>query len=737
MNQDNDNRFVNSNNIEEQTSNQELDSFSDDSYNDVVANSKRQRYNALNHNNAAEPGKNYRKNSYTHDRFMNNSMASNNDKEEENNSSDQDNQNETGEKKSESSNPLKNLNPLKKDKKDDKNLDQSTQDFVKGTKNFIKIFIKLKVIIFIGAIVALVVFLMVLLATIFDTDIDSPDNTEDASTGVVLRTEPAQSYKCTTSSTTNQTGNTADMNLGIPTSFTKDEFIEKVKNYKVGSSARCSQAQVQAAHNKLVEKAGYIYDIGKQLGINPEIIFLRAQAEGYSPSCMPSLASYNNFYGMGCGNGRPLSTCTNFGTVEAGVYNAQNPSSSAFFNWIVRNTTESKNYSYVFGIYAWLHSEWSLADGPTFSKNGVSGCKNWGLGSCCYSRLVEKHLDSMGRADRSKQIKEACEDGKGPIKTLIDLPASNFRKNWFEESNLDQRAYALYQTENIINIRKSIFGVGADNKQATPQVCENKQISIDISGSINDTSDTSLKGTSIADKLASNGTNIDAVNAQMLDTIMKSTPGTRTAVVNAGKFLLNTFAAYNTKVPYMFSGGNKDVIGNNGKYVAKANMSYYGINPYFGATLKDPVVRSDSLIYYHSGLDCSGFVHWALHNGGLDIPYLDTKTYINEAGKYHITLKGVDEARNQNSIQIGDVLVKNDGGKNHHAALIVDFDNESITVLEEVGNGLQARKRVYSNSKDMEYLSIFKVADMSYWYDNASHSDSFRQKFNNGLIKVD
>ena len=40
-----------------------------------------------------------------------------------------------------------------------------------------------------------------------------------------------------------------------------------------------------------------IYDIATKNGINPEMVIIRAESEGYSPG-----ASKNNYWGMGCTN---------------------------------------------------------------------------------------------------------------------------------------------------------------------------------------------------------------------------------------------------------------------------------------------------------------------------------------------------------------------------------------------------------------------------------------------------
>lgn len=593
----------------------------------------------------------------------------------------------------------------------------------------------------IGAVICALLLLLIIYIMFIDSSfIDNLNG--DNSTGVVLRTSPASSYMCAASSSTksnnasSSSGN--DMNLAAPTPYTKAEFIEKVQSFTGYSSDICTKEQTKAAYEKLSSRAGYIYDVGVKLGINPEIIFLRAQAEGYAPSCKPAYESYNNFYGMSCYNGANLSSCSKFATVEDGIYNDSNPKSTALFNWIIRNMSDiHTDYSYVFGIYAQLWTEWSKDDGPTFTSNDVY-CNDWGLGACCYSRVVEKHLKNLGREDRADLIKNSCEGNAGVIPVLKDCQT---RATWYEESNLDQRAYALYQTENILKIRKSIFDLDGDTLLSgqSSYVCEQRIITIDLADVVNNRTDNSLKDKTISAKLQENGTTIDALNEGLVDLIVDSGVGTRKAVVNAGKYLINSFAAYNTKLVYMYTGGHSSRTDASGKTIAFENGSYYGINPYFGAKLGSPITRetdNGTKYYNYVGLDCSGFVNWALKNGGLNIPNLDTAGYIANYADYNITLRDFDEA--QSYIQVGDVLVVNDvaqGGNNHHAALIVEYDKNSITYLEEVGVGLVATKKDLTDSEQAKSLSKYKVADLSYWYENAPKYDDYKKVFNAGLIK--
>ncbi|MBO4600777.1 MAG: hypothetical protein J5634_00910 [Bacilli bacterium] len=558
----------------------------------------------------------------------------------------------------------------------------------------------------------------------------------DESTGFINRSAPNTTYKCVTQNS----GTAEDMILGKQTPYTRSEFIEKVNAYQPSGNKVCTTQQVRKAYSKLADKAGEIYDVATGLNLNPEIIFLRAEAEGYVPGCIPSLEYKNNFYGMGCGNGEELVKCAGFSTVMDGVYNDN--LNNSFFKWIVRNTVGSTNYSYVFGIYAWLNDEWVNDDVAYYTDKDVV-CSDEGLGACCYSRVVEEQLVKLGRSDRAEVIKSSCEGNTGVIRTLRNMPPENYRMYWYEESNLDQRAYSLYQTKTILSIRKRIFDLGPDTISSTesPNQCPERIITLNIDDAIkNRVNFEKQEKTALAVTLKENGSSIEDINKQLLDQIKQSGVGTRKAVVNAAKFQINALAQYNKKVTYMYRGGHDTFYDKSGKLIAKDTDNFYGINPYYGVELGSPTQNENGDWFYYLGLDCSGSANWALHNGGLNVPRMSSKEYIENASNNHITLTSYNDF--SQPAQPGDLLVKygnypDKNGKmklHHHVALIVDVDieNEIYTIIDESEGLMANRLSIKDNS---EYLSKFKVAHLDYYYENAPKYSNFDQVFNDGLIK--
>lgn len=85
--------------------------------------------------------------------------------------------------------------------------------------------------------------------------------------------------------------------------------------------------------------------------------------------------------------------------------------------------------------------------------------------------------------------------------------------------------------------------------------------------------------------------------------------------------------------------------------------------------------------YYPNGLDCSGFVTWALLNGGFDIGDIGAGENINHndlddlGTKVYIT----DELMNSGTVKVGDLI-----GLNGHMAILAGWDNENYYIAESL-----------------------------------------------------
>lgn len=140
--------------------------------------------------------------------------------------------------------------------------------------------------------------------------------------------------------------------------------------------------------------------------------------------------------------------------------------------------------------------------------------------------------------------------------------------------------------------------------------------------------------------------------------------GTRAGVVASAVTLIAELGNnYNVKVPYYWGGGH-------GQMIVGADGSW-GSNQ-CSAT-------ANGRIYDYCGLDCSGFVSWAIYNGGFNIAARTTGYFQSLPGAERVTLS------NSAVLQPGDLLES--GG---HVILVVDVDEENGTYICAEASGYES-----------------------------------------------
>lgn len=198
------------------------------------------------------------------------------------------------------------------------------------------------------------------------------------------------------------------------TTLSKEMFVSDLKNYC--NRVSCSDS----LKNIFVPNAELIYDVSIKNNVNPELIVVRAMAEGFSPG-----PSRNNYWGIGCTNTGGLSSCISFPSLEAGISGFANLS-------IVKNSTTAeelmKNYAYI---------------GKYWYNPGSSS-----IGGCYYSTYIAQYLS----ASRVNIVSNACSSNKSCSSSGVgSCVATN------EE---DQNAYAKWQVANQMGkYREDIFGL--------------------------------------------------------------------------------------------------------------------------------------------------------------------------------------------------------------------------------------------------------------------------------------
>ncbi len=189
--------------------------------------------------------------------------------------------------------------------------------------------------------------------------------------------------------------------------------------------------------------------------------------------------------------------------------------------------------------------------------------------------------------------------------------------------------------------------------------------------------------------------------AEMLDNILfdrieEAGYGTRAAVVEAARFLTLEF---NFRVHYFFENGRLNNTGNalkvdgEGRYYHKglflSKDKYNEISHAFegpamwGCNLKNYTTQSGWIKgkSYPNGLDCSGFVTWALLNAGFDVGDIgagaSAKTHdLDDLGK-KVTI--TDSLMNSGQVKVGDLI-----GNNGHMAIIAGWDNNNYYIAESL-----------------------------------------------------
>ena len=210
---------------------------------------------------------------------------------------------------------------------------------------------------------------------------------------------------------------------------------------------------------------------------------------------------------------------------------------------------------------------------------------------------------------------------------------------------------------------------------------------------------------------------------------------TRGAVIAAARFLTLEFPY---RIPYFYENGR---VHKSGVHFVDGEGRYYHKGLYLDsskmdsiiATYKGPAIWGCPLMnlenepnygYYSgrmmsNGLDCSGFVSWALYNAGYDPGDIGAgeSTYpyqMTDLGKY---TKLTTELINSNTIKTGDLI--NFWG---HIAIIIGIDNENFYVAESLQYFGGVVPKIYKKTKVMDTFTHVVLMD-DFYKDDGNYSD--------------
>jgi len=151
--------------------------------------------------------------------------------------------------------------------------------------------------------------------------------------------------------------------------------------------------------------------------------------------------------------------------------------------------------------------------------------------------------------------------------------------------------------------------------------------------------------------------------------LAKNTKNLRERVVAIAKYLVNNFYA----LPYFGEGGH--AYDESGDFAAV-------INPNWGKCKKLRISTSSYQKegkYYNYGLDCSGYINWAMYQAGKHA--MKVANGWGEAGK-QIDISKCSDSR----VKAGDLV-----WKNHHIGIIISKSGNTCTLAEESGHNYGLR----------------------------------------------
>lgn len=197
--------------------------------------------------------------------------------------------------------------------------------------------------------------------------------------------------------------------------------------------------------------------------------------------------------------------------------------------------------------------------------------------------------------------------------------------------------------------------------------------------------------------LESKGSSVEEFSSLIAANVEKNGYGTRAGVVTAGVTLIAELGNnYGVKVPYYWGGGHYDGV-------------VVGALDYWGSTKCHTYANGQS--YDYCGFDCSGFVPWAIKNGGFNMAQMLAGDFQNISGARRVSLSSSSP-----SVQPGDLLESS-----HHITLVVDVDeaNNQYIIAHASGNaaGVLFSNWSYSYAVSAGYWGV----DMEGYYSNPAN----------------
>lgn len=180
---------------------------------------------------------------------------------------------------------------------------------------------------------------------------------------------------------------------------------------------------------------------------------------------------------------------------------------------------------------------------------------------------------------------------------------------------------------------------------------------------------------------------------------------TRAGVLAAANYLSSHI---NVHIPYYWSGGHFH------KYVAdfepftETRTTMLGLSKYWGCEVELPYSpgtdKQHTGEYYSFGMDCSGFIVWALLNGGYKENVCSFGTDSGILSSFcGVDVESVSFKDSKNFVKPGDIAYR-DG----HVGMIVEVHNDKLLIAEEAGadSGLIVSEQSFSSTRGFTHIIL-------------------------------
>lgn len=302
---------------------------------------------------------------------------------------------------------------------------------------------------------------------------------------------------------------------------------------------------------------------------------------------------------------------------------------------------------------------------------------------------------------------------KETLRELDYNQAVNYLKNVDDETRKEELSSILSETKKYIDIVKDIETLSSKNFTSKTKELEetinsvsDKSVKDKLTGIYNEKRDSVYKSignypivpfgeidqyknlkymsnTSLSSILEKNGSSVEELNDKIKAAVEIAGPGTREGVVAAAITLIGNLADTGYRLTY-FWGGKRNNFGVDGTWGLRKSNPY--CNDHYFDTQEGIDHCNKDMSYW--GMDCSGFVNWAVVNG---TQRKASQGETNNGTKISMNSSTADHA----VCEIGDALATTG-----HIVLVVGLDDENKRyIIAEESNGLEIRSVPYNGNR--------------------------------------